>query len=46
MVWLNARSKSITSLAILDKGIVNHTVYIKKVLHVALKHRNETFGCD
>ena len=46
MVWLGARSKSITPLMILDEGTVDHTVYIKKVLPVALKYGNETFGRD
>ena len=46
MVWLGACSKGITPLVILDEGIVDHTVYIKKVLPVALKYGNETFGHD
>ena len=31
---------------ILDEGAVDHTVYIKKVLPVALKYGNKTFGRD
>ena len=45
MVWLGTCSKGITPLVILDEGTVDHTVYIK-VLPVALKYGNETFGCD
>ena len=46
MVWLGACSKGITPLVILDEGTVDHTVYIKKVLPVAIKCGNETFGRD
>ena len=46
MVWLSACSKGITPLGILDKETVDHTVYIKIVLPVALKYGNETFGRD
>ena len=46
MVWLDACSKGITPLGILDEGTVDHIVYIKKVLLVALKYGNETFGRD
>ena len=46
MVWLGACSKGITPLVILDEGTVDHTVYIKKVLSVALKYGNETFDRD
>ena len=46
MVWLGACSKGITPLVILDEGTVDHTVHIKKVLPVALKYGNETFGRD
>ena len=46
MVWLGACSKSITPLVILDEGTVDHIFYVKKVLPVALKYENETFGCD
>ena len=44
MVWLGACSKGITPLVILDEGAVDHTVYIKRVLPVALQYGNETFG--
>ena len=44
MVWLGACSKDMTPLVILDGGTVDHTVYIKKVLPVALKYENETFS--
>ena len=46
MVWLDACSKGITPLVILDEDTVDHTVYIRKVLPVALKYVNGTFGCD
>ena len=46
MVWFGTCSKGITPLLILDEGTVDHTVYIKKVLPVALKYGNETFGRD
>ena len=46
MVWLGACSKGIMPLVILDEGTVDHTVHIKKVLPVALKYGNETFGRD
>ncbi len=46
MVWLGACSKGITPLVILDKGTVDHDCYIKKVLPVALKYGNKTFGDD
>ena len=46
MVWLGTRSKGITPLVILDEGTVDHTFYVKKVLPVALKYGNETFGRD
>ena len=44
MVWLGACSKGITPLAILDEGTVDHTVYIRKVLPVALKYGNKILG--
>ena len=37
MVWLGACSKGLTPLVILDEGTVDHTVYIEKVLSVALE---------
>ena len=46
MVWLGACFKGITPLMIPGEGTVDHTVYIKKVLPVALKYENETFGRD
>ena len=46
MVWLGACSKGITPLVIPGEGTVDHTVYIKKVLPVALKYENETFSRD
>ena len=45
-VWLGPCSKSITLLVILDEGTVDHTVYIEKVLFVALKYENQVFGND
>ncbi len=44
MVWLGACSKGLTPLVILDEGTVDHTVYIEKVLPVALKYGNKFFG--
>ena len=44
MVWLGICSKGITPLVILDKGTVNHKVYIEKILPVALKYGNHVFG--
>ncbi|CAF2133666.1 unnamed protein product, partial [Rotaria magnacalcarata] len=46
MVWLGACSKGLTPLVILDEGTVDHTVYIEKVLSVALKYGNQFFGSD
>ena len=46
MVWLGTCSKDVTSLVILDEGTVDHTVYIKKVLPVALKYVNQVFDSD
>ena len=46
MVWLDACSKSITPLVILDDGTVDHDYYIKKVLSVAVKYGNKVFGDD
>ena len=34
-------SKSVTPLVILDKGIVDHTIYTEKVLPAALKYGNQ-----
>ena len=44
MVWLGVCSEGITPLVILDNGTVNHDVYIKQVLPVALKYGNKVFG--
>ena len=43
MVWLGVCSKGITPLVTLDKGTVNHKIYIEKILHVALKYGNHVF---
>ncbi|CAF1513704.1 unnamed protein product [Rotaria magnacalcarata] len=45
-VWLGACSKGVTPLVILNEGIVNHAVYIEKVLPDALKYGNQVFGSD
>ena len=37
---------NVTALAILDEETVNYTVYIEKVLGIALKYGNEVFGID
>ena len=42
MVWLGG----LTPLVILDEGTVDYTVYIEKVLPVALKYGNQFFGSD
>ena len=44
MVWLGVCSKGITPLIIFEKGTVNHERYVNKVLPVALKYGNNTFG--
>lgn len=46
MVWLGVCSKGISPLVIFDKGTINHDVYIKKVLKVALKYGNKVFEDD
>ena len=46
MVWLGACSKDVTPLVILDEGTVDHTVYIEKMLPVALKYGKQVFGSD
>ena len=46
IVWLGVCSKGVTSLVILDEGTVDYTVYIEKVLLVALKYRNKVFSSD
>ena len=46
MVWLGTCSKGITPLVILNKGTVDHAVYIEKVLTIALKYGNEVLGSD
>ena len=46
MVCLGACSKGVTPLVILDEGTVDHTIYIEKVLPVALKYGNEVFCSD
>ena len=43
IVWLGVCSKDIMSLMILDERTIDHIVYIKKVLPVALKYGNEVF---
>jgi hypothetical protein len=44
MVWLGACSAGLSPLVLLDKGSVNHEVYIKEVLPVALKFGNKALG--
>jgi hypothetical protein len=44
MVWLGVYSKGVAPLVIFDQGTVDHAEYIQKVLPVALKYGNETFG--
>ena len=44
MVWLGVCSKGVTPLVIFHRETVDHVVYIQKVLPVALKYGNKTFG--
>ncbi|CAF1154320.1 unnamed protein product [Rotaria magnacalcarata] len=44
MVWLGACSAGLTPLVILDKTSVNHEIYIKEVLPVALNFGNKMLG--
>ena len=44
MVWLGVCSKPVTPLVICHRETVDHVVYIQKVLLVALKYGNKTFG--
>ena len=44
MVWLGACSAGLASLVILDKTSVNHEIYIKEVLPVALKFGDKMLG--
>ena len=46
MVELGACSKGITVLMILDKGTVDHSCLIEKVLPVVLKYGNKVIGDD
>ena len=46
MVWLGVCSKGVSPLVIFEKVTVDHDRYIKEVLPVALKLRNEIFGSD
>ena len=46
MVWLGACSMGITPLVIFNEGIVDHAVFIEKVLPIALKYVNEVLGSD
>ena len=46
MVSLGACSQSVTPLMILDDGTVDHTIYIEKVLPVALKYGGKFFDSD
>lgn len=44
MVWLGVCSEGISPMVILDKGTMNHKVYIQKVLPVAKKFGSKVFG--
>ena len=44
MVWLGVCSEGIMPLVILEKRMVNHKVYIEKVLPVAQKYSNQVFS--
>ena len=44
MVWLGVCLEGIMQLVILDKGAVNHKVYIENILPEAQKYGNQVFG--
>ena len=44
MVWLEACSKDLIPMVVLDQVSVDHNCYIKNVLPVALNYANEVFG--
>lgn len=44
MVWLGVCVEGLTTLVILDKGTLNHEIYIKKVLPVAKRCGNKMLG--
>ncbi|CAM4811156.1 unnamed protein product [Rotaria magnacalcarata] len=46
MVWLAVCSKDVSPLVIFEDGTVDHDLYIKEVLPVALKFGHDTFGAD
>ena len=46
MVWLGARSKDITPLAVLDEETIYHSCFIEEVLSIALKYGNKVSGGD
>ena len=46
MVSLGVCSRGVSPLIIFEKGTVDHTRFINKVLPVALKYGNQMFGDD
>ena len=44
MLWLDACSKALTILVILDERTIDHSCYVESILLVALKYENEVFG--
>ena len=46
MMWLDASSKSITPLVILNEETLDHALHIEKVFPVALKYGNKVLGSD
>ena len=46
IVWLDACSKSVTPLMILDEETIDYTIYTEKVRPVTLKNGNQAFSSD
>ena len=46
MIWLEACSKRVRPLVVLDKGTIDHDRYIKEVLPVTIKYGNKIFDND
>ncbi|CAF3476932.1 unnamed protein product [Rotaria socialis] len=46
MVWLAVFSKGVLAIVIFDEGTIDHDRYIREVLPVALKYRNDILGTD
>ena len=46
MIWLGVCCKGVTPLVTLNEGTVDHSIYIEKMLPIALKCGDEAFGSD